>query len=204
MFETALIVLLFLGYLALWVRKRRIMKQTTGIDPEVMRSDTDPLQRYMYGWSRILTIGMILIIVFQWLKIDLWGLLTPFPILHGPLYDGIGFTVGILGLVICFLAQQTMGLAWRVGIDTTHSTPLIKSGIYGYSRNPTYLGLFLLLFGVMLIWPLWGTVLYFVLFLVFIEVQVRCEESFLRKQHGKDYTDYTARVRRYIGRKSSL
>jgi protein-S-isoprenylcysteine O-methyltransferase Ste14 len=51
--------------------------------------------------------------------------------------------IGCLGLSICFIAQKTMGAAWRVGIDKKAQTNLVDSGIFLYCRNPTYLGLFL-------------------------------------------------------------
>jgi protein-S-isoprenylcysteine O-methyltransferase Ste14 len=115
--------------------------------------------------------------------------------------DLTGFLIGMCGLIICAVAQRTMGSSWRVGIDETRVTELVITGIFQYSRNPTYLGLYLLLIGIWLIWPTWAMGLLAVIFYILLEIQVRCEESHLLKIHGKDYSDDCARTRRYLGKR---
>ncbi len=77
-------------------------------------------------------------------------------------------------------------------------TALIKKGMYRYTRNPTYLGLFLLNIGVWLIWP---TMMVFMMNFVFIytlDIQVRCEEDFLEQEFGERYLQYRKTSKRYI------
>lgn len=49
-----------------------------------------------------------------------------------------------------------------------------------------------------LIWPTWAVLTFALLFVVMLEVQVRFEEKFLLQQHGKAYTEYFARTKRYV------
>ena len=65
-------------------------------------------------------------------------------------------------------------------------------------RNPTYLGLFLLAFGVWLISPIPLVALVGLLFVVLLEVQVRSEDRFLLKRHGERCATHQARAKRYV------
>lgn len=112
--------------------------------------------------------------------------------------DILGFGIGVAGLSLCLYAQVKMGASWRVGIDEKVKTQLITTGLYGLIRNPTYLGLFLLNLGVWLIWPTWTIFLLNLLFVLFLEIQVRCEEDYLLSIHGGEYAQYKARTKRYV------
>ena len=101
-------------------------------------------------------------------------------------------------MAICALAQATMGASWRVGIDREHPTTLITAGIYGWVRNPTYLGLHLLNAGAWLVWPTTLMAGYAVLFFLVMDIQVRCEEEHLIAVHGDAYRDYAGKTWRYV------
>ena len=78
---------------------------------------------------------------------------------------------------------------------------LVTSGVFAWTRNPMYLGLFLLLLG----WAIkLGTLSPFagpLLFLALIQhVQIRPEEQALRLRFGSDYERYCQRVNRWWGR----
>ena len=85
----------------------------------------------------------------------------------------------------CLYAQVKMGKSWRVGIDESTKTSLIKTGLYKVIRNPTYLGLYILNTGVWMIWPTWTIFILNLFFIYTLEIQVRCEWDFLEKTHGK-------------------
>jgi protein-S-isoprenylcysteine O-methyltransferase Ste14 len=91
-----------------------------------------------------------------------------------------------------------MGDAWRVGIDRQHRTPLVSQGIFGWVRNPTYLGVHLLNAGVWLVWPTTLIGAYVVLTFVVLEIQVRCEEEHLDAMLGEPYRVYCSRTKRYL------
>jgi protein-S-isoprenylcysteine O-methyltransferase Ste14 len=109
-----------------------------------------------------------------------------------------GVALLLLSLIWTVLAQAQMGESWRIGIDQTHRTSLIQSGVFGLSRNPIFLGMMLTLLGLFLVIPNAVTLLTFVMCAVLIQVQVRLEEEFLAKTHGRDYAEYRRHVRRWI------
>lgn len=112
--------------------------------------------------------------------------------------DAFGFFAGLMGLSLCAYAQHKMGKSWRVGIDEESTTDLITTGVYKFIRNPTYLGLFILIAGVWLIWPTWTVFVLYLLFLLLLEIQVRCEEDYLTVTHGDEYLEYKLKTKRYI------
>jgi protein-S-isoprenylcysteine O-methyltransferase Ste14 len=192
------VALLFAGFVALWAVKRAEQKARYGVDPLVMGRSEDPLQRYFARMTVVIEVAFVALTVLNGLGLyDVWGFqrLTP---LDRSYVDVIGLCVGVMGLALCRSAQVTMGSAWRVGIDEDRSTELVETGAFRYVRNPTYSGLFLLVFGVWLIWPTPLVALVGLLFVVLLEVQVRSEERFLLERHGERYATYQARTKRYV------
>lgn len=202
-YETVFVVVLFLIYLTLWELKRRRQKKVTGVDPEVFDRSSDPLQQYMAKFSKFMTGYIVLLIIFHAAGVRFYSLFTRFPLLDNFQTDLFGLVVGLTGLVLCAVAQRTMGNAWRVGIDEETKTALITTGIFRYVRNPTYAGLMLLTLGVWLIWPTWTMALFAIMFYLFLEIQVRCEERFLLKIHGDKYRAYCSRTGRYFIRRGN-
>lgn len=195
---TVYAAILFGGYLALWTVKRYRQRRVTGEDPEVFGEATDRLQQYFARVTKVLTGAVVLLLIVHAVgPNDVWGFrrLTP---LDAPWVDHLGLAVGLGGLVLCYVAQTTMGTSWRVGIDEENRTPLVTTGIFGYVRNPTYLGLFLVNAGFWLIWPTCTVATFGLLFGFFLETQVRCEEQHLLTDHGDAYQRYLTRTKRYF------
>lgn len=196
--ETVFVGILFIIYLVLWKTKRMIQKKRTGKDPEVIGQSKSNLQAIMNILFKAITYYVILIIGIHTFKLNFYGLNVPFNLLIGIEWDFTGFVVGLVGLSFCLYAQIKMKNSWRVGIDENSKEELITDGIFRLVRNPTYLGLFLLNFGVWIIWP---THLVFYLNIVFVllfEIQVRCEEDFLENVYGEDYKLYKEKSYRYL------
>lgn len=191
--------LLFVGYALLWSLRRRSQRLATGIDPDVFAQRSSVgLQGYISRLSRALQFYVVLLLAAHSLApAGAWGL-RQLPLLDRPGVDEIGFLLGVSGLAFCWLAQRTMAASWRVGIDETNPTELITSGPFRLIRNPTYSGLFALTAGFWLIWPTWAVLTFALLFIVMLEVQVRCEEEYMLRQHGEAYERYSARTKRYI------
>lgn len=198
MLESIFVVSLFLMYLLLWRIKQKEHKALTGIDPQVMQQSTSNVQRFMASYSTILTVYAALIIVMHSSNVQVGSLFSRDSALSSVPFDVLGFVTGLGGLSLCRYAQVAMGTSWRVGIDEKMRTPLVTTGLYGFVRNPTYLGLFLLNIGVWLIWPTWTVSLLSLLFCLFLEIQVRCEEDFLFSVHGEAYEVYKKRTKRYV------
>ncbi len=79
------------------------------------------------------------------------------------------------------------------------SSTVVASGIYGWSRNPMYLGFLLVLLG-------WGAYLGNVIALLLVAAfvaymtryQIKPEERALQAKFGIAYTEYMQRVRRWL------
>ena len=198
MLEAIFVVCLFLLYLLLWRIKQHQQIALTGTDPQVMNRSTSALQRFMASFSNILTIYAAIIILVHASNFQVGSLFSRYGGASSAPFDVLGFIIGLAGLAVCRYAQVKMGASWRVGIDEQTKTSLVTSGLYRFVRNPTYLGLFLLNIGVWLIWPTWTVFLLNILFYVFLEVQVRCEEDHLSSVHGEQYADYRKRTKRYV------
>jgi protein-S-isoprenylcysteine O-methyltransferase Ste14 len=80
---------------------------------------------------------------------------------------------------------------------------LVTSGVYAWTRNPMYLGLWLLLLGWAIRLGALSALLVALLFLPLISaVQIRAEEQALQGRFGADYERYRGRVRRWFGRRA--
>lgn len=79
------------------------------------------------------------------------------------------------------------------------ATKLVISGVYKYSRNPMYLGFFLVLVGVALLLAnpvMWAGPVVFILFIT--RFQILPEERALQHLFGDDYSEYCQKTRRWI------
>ena len=109
-----------------------------------------------------------------------------------------GALIVVLGLVIYTIALKAFGDSWRLGIDRDSPGPLVTQGVFAWTRNPIYVGLDLFAIGIFL---LQGRLIFLALALVSVGMlhdQIRREERFLARTYGNAYSDYCARVRRYI------
>lgn len=109
---------------------------------------------------------------------------------------GIGLTLLSFGWIV--LAQFQMSKSWRIGINQEEKTTLVSTGVFGYSRNPIFLGVIITYFGSFLIMP---NALSFAIMLItyfILQIQVRLEEEYLLRIHDKDYEQYKSKVRRWL------
>lgn len=110
-----------------------------------------------------------------------------------------GVALAALGMAVAFGAQMAMGASWRVGLRAGEEGPLVTTGPFRISRNPTFLGQFLLLAGVLLASPSVLTLAGLALFAASASVQIRSEERLLRVRHGGAYDRWARQVPRWIG-----
>ncbi len=112
----------------------------------------------------------------------------------------VGIVLFILGwgvLVFCIAQFITEGKGTLSPADPTVS--LVVHGLYKYSRNPMYLGVLLILTGEALFcrsYLLWIYLIFVAIaFHVFIVLR---EEPRLRREFGKSYEEYSAKVNRWV------
>lgn len=76
---------------------------------------------------------------------------------------------------------------------------LVTSGLFRFSRNPTYLGMIVALFGEAIFLGDLVTFIIPVIFTILInKTNIPFEEDNLEKKFGKKYLDYKLKVRRWI------
>ena len=110
----------------------------------------------------------------------------------------VGVLLCMAGLITLVISLVSFGRSFRVGIDNVHPDKLVTTGIFAVSRNPIYVGFWIILIGQFLIFPNWLLLLYIALASWLFHRQVLREESFLSQHYGREYDEYCSRVRRYI------
>lgn len=196
MISTLFSLLLFIIFSLLWKFKADKMR-SGNIEAEVLKDAIRPTQVFFRTLKKVMTLSFLLIINSS-IFFGHWWLLIPYPGLNNFFMKLAGLALGLAGLFICHKAHQAMGDSWRVGIDEEHVPTLIDNGMYASIRNPTYLGLFLLVFGVLLINPSSAMLIWSVAFVLQLEFQVRCEEEYLEGSLGEKYATYRSKTKRYI------
>jgi protein-S-isoprenylcysteine O-methyltransferase Ste14 len=131
--------------------------------------------------------------------LQLLGVVSPLHVLDHRWINVTGFALAVCGLVATLCAQLDMGESWRVGVDTSETTTLVRSGTFGLVRNPIFAAMLVFTLGETLLAPNPVAIAVFAIFLAAIEVSVRAvEEPYLLGVHGDDYRDYTAGVGRFV------
>jgi protein-S-isoprenylcysteine O-methyltransferase Ste14 len=127
----------------------------------------------------------------------------PHPFLGDPAADT---WLNVAGILVALLGQTlrvlVIGLAYirRGGRNKTITADhLVCDGLFAHSRNPLYLGNFLLLTGLVMVWnaPLAYVLVLPTIGLALFSV-VLAEEAYLRERFGSEYEAYCARVNRFI------
>ncbi len=174
----------------------RVWKRTS-VNPVKFRG-AENAHDYIGKLFKIVMAGLVIVVIINALTPNLYSHLLPVFWLDGPGIQYAGAALLLGSLIWTVLAQTQMGNSWRIGIDEERRTELVRSGVFGISRNPIFLGMIITLLGIFLIIPNAMTLLFLVLGVVLIQIQVRLEEEFLLKTHGADYEDFRGRVRRWL------
>lgn len=109
-----------------------------------------------------------------------------------------GTAVCAVSLVWFAFALKSFGDSFRVGIDENSPGKLVTTGMFAVSRNPVYVAFLSFFIGMLLAYFNLALVISFALFFGAIHRQIIREEKFLKGHYGKEYEDYSARVRRYL------
>lgn len=188
-------LVIFFGLVFVW-RSYRVWQQT-GVNPfRFARTDNahDTIGKAMsFIW------GLCVVIVgIHTISDQAYGFLAPITWLDMmPLALG-GLVVLTISLSWVIIAQIQMGNAWRIGIDPSHPSGLVQTGIFSRSRNPIFLGMLGMLLGLLFAIPNAVSLLTFGLGFVLLQIQVRLEEEHLLKTYDIAYQKYFQRVPRWF------
>ena len=111
----------------------------------------------------------------------------------------VGALIAASGLALAAIA---IGLFRGHGENPEPWTPtnaIVDTGIYGWTRNPMYLGMAIVHLGLALAFDSVAALALLPVAMMIIQTQVIArEERYLREKFGASYTDYCARVRRWL------
>jgi len=110
-----------------------------------------------------------------------------------------GYVPLVIGALMSITAATSFRRAGTPVVPFEHSTALVTGGWFRVTRNPMYLGLSLILFGVALIDGTLGAFLPLPVFVAILHFRfIRAEERFLEGIFGEQYRAYRTQVRRWI------
>ena len=131
--------------------------------------------------------------------LQLLDVVAPVAVLHAQWLQISGIVVAIVGIFPTVYAQLDMGDSWRIGVDPGETTTLVRTGVFGWVRNPIFIAMITFGFGIALVTPNLVALAGFLLLVATIELQVRIiEEPYLLTVHGDDYRSYLTNVGRFM------
>jgi protein-S-isoprenylcysteine O-methyltransferase Ste14 len=131
--------------------------------------------------------------------LQLLDVVAPVAVLHAQWLQISGIVVAIVGIFATVYAQLDMGDSWRIGVDPGETTTLVRTGVFGWVRNPIFTAMITFGFGIALVTPSLVALAGFLLLVATIELQVRIvEEPHLLTVHGDDYRSYLTNVGRFM------
>ncbi|GLV11580.1 hypothetical protein MyChFU_49000 [Mycobacterium intracellulare subsp. chimaera] len=133
--------------------------------------------------------------------LQLAGVFSPLDVLHTTWIQTTGVVIAVAGIGATVYAQKDMGESWRIGVDPSETTTLVRHGVFAVVRNPIFSAMLVFAAGIVLMTPNPLALAGFVLLTTAIELQVRSvEEPYLHTVHGQQYREYTAAVGRFVPR----
>jgi protein-S-isoprenylcysteine O-methyltransferase Ste14 len=153
-----------------------------------------------FGYALGFVRSVVLIPAIMWLCSKMPALCWPHPFLAGIalfcVIDGLFLSIW----AIVYMRRVGDGnpmdaFGHEVAPRTKH---LMTDGPYRLSRNPMLTGIFVYLIGCCLWLGTWQSVVVFVAFVAIMLVQVRTEESRLRRDFGEEYEEYCRKVGRFL------
>jgi protein-S-isoprenylcysteine O-methyltransferase Ste14 len=110
-----------------------------------------------------------------------------------------GGSVILVGLALFALGIRNFTRAATPVPSKEPTRVLVTTGIHGWTRNPIYLGMFLIYGGIGVAAPSpWTLILTLPLAITIHYGVVAREEAYLERRFGDAYRDYKARVRRWL------
>ena len=110
-----------------------------------------------------------------------------------------GHAISLIGVVVLVFAYGAMALHRTTINPRQHTRTIVTNGIYRLSRNPIYIGWFLLLTGQAIRNLNLGQLIVAIVMLVTLHFAVVLkEEQYLENAFGDQYKNYKQKVRRWL------
>jgi protein-S-isoprenylcysteine O-methyltransferase Ste14 len=125
-----------------------------------------------------------------------WGVRLSFVDVPGAL-AWISLVLWVSGFTLLFIGRLGLGDSFRIG-SAKEATRLKTGGLFRFSRNPMYVGVYATLIA-SVVYTLNPIVFLLAAFVIVVHHKiVLAEEEHLRKTFGPEYADYCDHVRRYL------
>ena len=191
-------LVLLLAFYGLTVVRVAVVRRRTGINPVKLKRD-DSVHAAMDRVLRVSIATWVFIALVYAFAPGVKPWLVPILYLETDVVHRTGAVLTAIAILWIGIGQAQMSASFRMGIDASEKTALVRHGLFSRSRNPIYLGLLAGVGGFFLIAPNALSFGAAVAAFVGIPVQVRLEEEYLLAKHGDAYREYQAAVRRWIG-----
>jgi protein-S-isoprenylcysteine O-methyltransferase Ste14 len=150
-----------------------------------------PIDKRIFYASKYLILGLWGAMVVQG-----WGIRLSLTEVPGWL-RGVPLVLWVGGFMLLFIGRLGLADSFRIG-SPKEDTRLKVDGLFRFSRNPMYLGVYATILACVL-YTLNPLVLLAGAFVVVVHHRiVRAEEQHLQKAFGAEYAEYCGRVRRYL------
>ena len=145
------------------------------------RPDKPPFnesEKKLYGISQLIFFASVIYSVFLPLKLD-------------TAWFYLGLLVYLVGMIFTIVAGTNL--------DTTPIDSPATRGLYRISRNPLYLGTFLIFIGVGIACASWLYLLLIAVFIVLYDILIAPEERWCLEKYGDAYREYMDKTPKWIG-----
>jgi len=113
------------------------------------------------------------------------------PLKLGTAWFYAGFAIYLLGMIFTIIAA--------INLETTPLDKPATKGLYRISRNPIYLGCFLIYVGIGIACASWLFLLLTTIWIILYDILVAPEEHWCLEKYGDAYREYMDRTPRWIG-----
>ena len=155
---------------------------------------------FIKTWKSLRSVPIVVIEGIGFFQILLFPLFR-LPTIYLPSYpiQIFGLTISLLGVILASWAKKIMGASWGrpAQHDKDKQNKLVVAGPFRFTRNPIYIGLFLLFTGQQIALGSYG-ILISIIFATIIRNSAIIEEKLLEHYFGKEYIAYKSRVSRFI------
>lgn len=111
----------------------------------------------------------------------------------------VGGSLALIGLALGVLSIREFRRAGTSVVPGEPSTTLLETGPYRFTRNPIYIGIVILYFGLAIVLTsAWMLVLLIPVLIILQRGVVEREEAYLEAKFGESYRQYQARVPRWL------
>jgi len=159
-----------------WHILNRLMEHKGSSRPDKPQFNEN--EKKLYGISQLIFWTSVIYSFFLPLKLD-------------TAWFYIGILVYLFGMIFTIIAGTNL--------DTTPINRPATEGLYRISRNPLYLGTFLIFIGIGIACASWLFLLLVAVFIVLYDILIAPEERWCLEKYGDAYQEYMDRTPKWIG-----